>query len=85
MTRVLVLAAAAALSGCAHPQHLQYDHGRAYMDALNAQADLGRPSVAGAEYHLTGFEGIQLRVRVTEEATDQESGEAEATKKFEVQ
>ncbi len=81
----IFLLAGAALAGCAHPQHLQYDYGRAYMDALTIQADLGRPSVAEAQYPLTGFEGLQMRRLVTEEATDTESGEAEAVEKFEVQ
>ena len=85
MKRLLpLLVGAAALTGCAHPEHLQYDFGRSYMDALTTQADLGRPSVADAAYPLSGFEGIELRMRVTEESTDEESGQAEAVKSFQV-
>lgn len=80
-----LLLVVAGATGCAHPQHLQYDFGRSYTQVMVMQADLGRPSVAGSEYHLTGFEGIELRQRVSEQATDEESGEAEAVKKFEVQ
>ncbi|MBL8618422.1 MAG: hypothetical protein JNM72_22600 [Deltaproteobacteria bacterium] len=75
----LVLAA-----GCAQ-KNLQYDFGRAYTTAMIVQADRGRPSAADAAYPLTGPEGVQLRMRVTESTTDEESGEAEATRKVSVQ
>jgi hypothetical protein len=39
----------------------------------------------GVEDPLTGPEGVQLRMRVTESTTDEESGEAEATRKVSVQ
>lgn len=72
-------------TGCGHPKHLQYDFGRSYTEVMVMQADLDRPSVADSQYQLSGFEGIELRQRVSEQATDEESGEAEAVKKFEVQ
>lgn len=72
LTLGLLLAA-----GCGQPTHLQYDFGRSYVDALSAQADLGRPSVADAAYPLSGAEGIKLREIVVKESTDDESGQAE--------
>jgi hypothetical protein len=69
------------LGACASGHHLQYDHGRAYEAALAAQADLMRPAAADGAYPLTGFEGLALRQRATEDATDQESGKAEGAAK----
>ncbi len=84
MNRLIVLLPLLA-SACAHSSQLQYDHGRASMAAFSAQADLTRPSVADSAYTLSGVEALEMRVRVTEEATDTESGEAEAVKKITVQ
>lgn len=79
MTRLLaVLLAPLALSGCGQPTHLQYDHGRAFNAAFEAQSDLTRPSVAKLQVGLTGEEGLRLRQVVIESTTDEESGEAEA-------
>ncbi len=78
MNRSLALAAAF-LSGCASPLHLTYDYGRAFTDAITAQADLTRPSVAAAEYNLYGTEATEIRIRVQEESTDVESGQAKLT------
>ena len=78
--------ASSVVAGCQrHPGQLQYDLGRATSSAFAAQADLTRPSVADSAYILTGSEALEMRVRVTEEATDQESGQAEAVKKIQVQ
>jgi len=71
--------------GCLGHSQLQYDVGRAYEAAFAAQANLGRPSAADAAYGLSGEEGLELRARVTETATDTESGEAEAIKRIAVQ
>lgn len=79
---VLVLLALGA--GCGQ-RNLQYDFGRSYTAAMITQADRGRPSAADAAYPLNGNEGVQLRLRVTESTTDEESGEAEATRKVGVQ
>ncbi len=76
MTRLL--AALLLLAGCAQPVHLQYDFGRASSAAFRTQADLGRASVANAQYPLSGEEGLALRQSVVKETTDEESGEAEA-------
>ena len=73
-----------ALPGC-HKNHLQYDYGRAFNQAMITQADLNRPSVADSAYPLTGTEGVALRMRVTEVTTDAESGQAESTRKVDVQ
>lgn len=78
MTRiVLVLASLAALTACGQPTHLQYDYGRAYTAAFDAQADRTRPSAANAVYELNGTEGLEIRARAQENTTDAESGEAE--------
>jgi hypothetical protein len=69
---LLGLLAAAALSGCASPLHLQYDYGRAYTTAIISQADLTRPSVANAQYQLYGTEAESIRIRVRETTTDEE-------------
>lgn len=71
------LLAATLLAGCAQPRHLQYDFGRAYTEAADLQADLGRASVAESVYTLSGEEGILLRQNVKEETTEAKSGEAE--------
>ena len=75
----------AALAGCGSPTHLQYDYSRCFTATLATQADLGRSSAADADYPLSGPEGIALRQRVVEEATDTESGEAEFINSFNVQ
>lgn len=80
MPRSLLLSLAAlslASTGCAHNQQLQYDLGRATTTAFQAQADLSRASAADATYSLTGVEALEMRARVTEMTTDEESGEAE--------
>ncbi|MEZ4241037.1 MAG: hypothetical protein R3F59_33730 [Myxococcota bacterium] len=69
---VAALLAAAGLSGCASPLHLQYDYGRAYTTAIISQADLTRPSVANAQYQLYGTEAEAIRIRVREKTTDEE-------------
>jgi hypothetical protein len=73
-----------ALAACGEPYHLQHDFGAAYTQATATQADRGRASVAASDYPLTGFEGIELRLRVTEAATEAKSGEAEAVQSFDV-
>lgn len=86
MRTFLPLAALAlGLAGCGHKRILQEGHGNAYEAAMAIQADRGRPTVADSDYSLTGFEGIALRARVTEQATDEESGEVEAVEKFTVE
>ena len=82
----VLVVAASTITGCSrHHSQLQYDLGRATSQAFSAQADLSRPSVADSAYALTGVEAIEMRERVTEVSTDQESGEAEAVKKIQVQ
>lgn len=66
-----------ALAGCASPLHLTYDYGRAYTESIVAQADLTRPSVAESLYSLYGVEAVNIRLRVQEESTDAETGNAE--------
>lgn len=85
MNRRLALCAIALSLPACKQGHLQYDFGRAYSQAMVTQADLSRPSVADSAFPLTGVEGIELRVRVTEQTTDAESGTAESTKKVGVQ
>ena len=65
------------LAGCTSPLHLTYDYGRAYTASIVAQADLTRPSVAESQYALSGVEAASIRLRVREEATDQETGQTE--------
>lgn len=72
-------------AGCMQPLHLQYDYSRAYTQTMTIQADLTRESVADSDYVLSGIEGLELRQRATESATDEESGEAELTTSFQVQ
>jgi len=73
----LIFALAATAAGCASPIHLTYDHGRAYTEAVIRQADLTRPSVANSQYRLYGVEAEQIRIRVQESSTDEETGESE--------
>lgn len=72
-----LLALTALAAGCASPLHLTYDYGRAYTEAIVAQADLTRPSVADAQYPLYGPEAEAIRIRVQDETTDEESGKSE--------
>lgn len=88
MTRTLTMIAiplGLLLAGCGQPKHLQSSFGECYESSMQIQADRGRPTVADAAYPLTGFEGIELRLRVTEESTDAESGELEAVDSFQVE
>lgn len=70
MTRPLLLALLA-LVGCNNPMNLSYDFGRAYKAAFQTQAALDRPSVAAAQYRLSGMEGTQIRLQVEQSASDQ--------------
>ncbi|RME21407.1 MAG: hypothetical protein D6798_18205 [Deltaproteobacteria bacterium] len=79
---LLAVIGGAAIAGCGHPKNLQASFGRCYEQTMALQADRGRPTVSDADYPLTGFEGLELRMRVTEESTDQESGEVEAVGDF---
>ncbi len=79
MTRTL--AALLLLAGCAQPVHLQYDYGRSNMTAFRTQADLGRQSVANAQYPLSGEEGLALRQSVVKKTTEEKSGKAEQVDK----
>jgi hypothetical protein len=73
-------------AGChRHASQIQYDLGRATSAAFSAQADLTRPSVADSAYILTGTEALEMRQRVTDDATDKESGKAEAVQSIQVQ
>jgi len=80
-----LLAGGVALTGCTQPLHLQYDYSRSYTECMNIQADLSRESVSEQDYVLSGTEGLELRQRATESATDQESAEAELTSSVRVQ
>jgi len=85
MTHRLLLVLTLPAVACGHPRQLQYDHGRAFEATLAAQADLDRPGAEDAAYALTGEEGMALRALATQSATDQESGETEATASIGVQ
>lgn len=76
MKNSLLFVLAGLAAGCASPLHLTYDHGRAYTEAIIRQADLTRPSVANSQYRLYGVEAEQIRIRVQESSTDEETGEA---------
>jgi len=71
-TSLAILSVLAA--GCGYQAH-QYDHGRAYEEAMATQADLTRESVRGQQYELSGEEGIALRSRVEEATTDEEKSD----------
>lgn len=79
MTRLVFasLALVAVLTACGQPTHLQYDYARSYEAAFSAQADRTRPAAANAIYELNGVEGLEIRARAQENATNAESGEAE--------
>ena len=59
------------------PLHLSYDFGRCYTEAFVAQSDLTRPSIASSLYYLYGVEAAEIRIRVREESTDEETAKAE--------
>lgn len=76
MKHLWIVAAAAALAGCASPLHLTYDFGRAYTDAFTKQPDLSRPSVANAQYFLYGPEAEAIRIQVQKKTSDEEKAES---------
>lgn len=82
--RPLILIALA-LSGCAHPRLLQENHGSTLETTMAIQADRGRPTVANAAYTLTGEEGLLVRKMVTDQTTEEKSGEIEAVDSFKVE
>ncbi|NOY25630.1 MAG: hypothetical protein GXP62_07130 [Oligoflexia bacterium] len=84
-TTLLLLGACTTLSGCAYHKFMQPGHGESFNAMMAIQADLGRPTVANAAYPLTGFEGLELRQRVTEQSTDEESGNPEAVDQITVE
>ncbi len=65
------------VAGCSSPLHLTYDYGRAYTDVFLTQADLTRPSIASSRYFLYGVEAAEIRIRVRDSATDEETGDSE--------
>jgi hypothetical protein len=67
MTRALLLLG---LAACGNPMNLTYDFGRSYTAALQTQSDLSRPSVAAAQYRLSGMEGTEIRLRLRETTTE---------------
>jgi len=80
MNRILIVALGAGLlSACGNPMNLSYDFGRSYSAAFQAQADLSRPSVAAAQYRLSGMEGTQIRIQVEESAGDQADERQQST------
>lgn len=64
---------------CAQPLHLQYDFGRTYMAVAETQANLDRPSVADAQYTLSGTEALQVRANAEKATTEEKSGEVDKT------
>ena len=65
---------------CAQPLHLQYDFGRTYMAVAETQANLDRPSVADAEYPMSGQEALQVRANAEKATTEEKTGEINTTK-----
>ncbi len=65
------------VAGCTYPKHLQYDHGRASAQAFSAQGNRTRIGVEDHAYPIQGTEAWEIRARVLENATNQESGKAE--------
>ena len=57
-------------TGCKAPVHLSYDYGRAYQATFPVQADLTRESVMSLQHPLGGLEGVEIRLKVTQDATD---------------
>lgn len=78
MTRFLFIVAIAgvALSGCAQPEHMTYDFGRAYKATFPVQADLTRASAQGLDHPLSGVEAQAIRLNVQAETTDSKTGES---------
>lgn len=73
------LLALAPLAACAQPVHLQYDFGRAYTESMQIQANLDRPTVAQANYPLSGTEAILIRANVEKQDAKEKTGKVEAT------
>lgn len=64
------------LLACGSPTHLQYDHGRAYYEALNAQSNLNRSTAVNEVYPLDGTEAAAVRAQ-SEEATSKSDDQIE--------
>ena len=58
--------------GCAEPIHLGYDHGRAFTQTFEMQADLTRASVVDISYDLYGVEAEAIRLNLRTQATNAE-------------
>ena len=69
------------MAACGQPKTLQYDFGQSYNAAFTTQADLERLTVSQETYPLNGVEGLLIRYRAVEEATDEESGQSEISVK----
>jgi predicted lysophospholipase L1 biosynthesis ABC-type transport system permease subunit len=79
MIATLAAPFALALTGCGQPHHLGPDHGESYRAAFTTQADLTRASAVDDQYPLSGFEAMEIRMRVQEATTDQETATPEST------
>ena len=79
MNRILLLGVAVGIGGCGSPLHLGYDYGRAFSQAMTAQADLTRPTAANEQYALYGIEGVKIRLLVQQSSTQATTGTATLT------
>ena len=70
MPVVFVAVCGAFSMACKAPVHLSYDYGRAYQATFPVQADLTRESVMSLQHPLGGLEGVEIRLQVTERASD---------------
>ena len=78
MTRMLIaVLLLASATACGTPNHMQYDFGRASLEAYNTQQDLTRASVADNQHPLTGNEAAAIRLNQRVAITDTESGDSE--------
>ena len=69
-TFVSLMFAGSFVIGCAEPIHLGYDHGRAFTQTFEMQADLTRASVVDISYDLYGVEAEAIRLNLRSQATD---------------
>jgi len=63
-------------AGCKAPVHLSYDYGRAFQATFPVQSDLTRESVMSLQHPLGGLEGVQIRLKVTEQTTEKKDSAA---------
>ena len=77
MTQRLSVIVLLAATACAPRTSLRPDFGESYAETFQAQTDLNRGTLTAPAYALSGEEGLALRARLAEEASDAETNDSD--------